>query len=97
MERLSEEAYKRDGVKKWLRSVYQAIEIMRDVFKPDDLVLGGGNAPKIKPLPKGCRFRDNQAAFTGALRLWPGADMLALPHGTSWRIERKGGRNAKKK
>jgi len=88
MDRLSKEAYKRDGRKLWLRSAYKAIEIMRDVFKPDDIVIGGGNAPQIDPLPKGCRFRDNQAAFAGATRLWPGADMIAEPHGTSWRIHR---------
>jgi polyphosphate glucokinase len=88
MDRLSKEAFKRDGAKRWLRSAYEAIEILRDVFKPDDIVLGGGNAPQIDPLPKGCRFRDNQSAFAGATRLWPGADMLAEPHGTSWRIRR---------
>jgi polyphosphate glucokinase len=96
MDRVSKEAYRRDGRKRWLRSVYEAIEIMRDVFKPDDLVLGGGNAPQIDPLPKGCRFRDNQAAFAGATRLWPGADMIAEPHGTSWRIHRKRGGNPAK-
>ena len=89
MDRLCKEAYNRDGRERWLRSAYEAIEMMRDVFKPDDIVLGGGNAPQIDPLPKGCRFRDNQAAFAGATRLWPGADMIAEPHGTSWRIHRK--------
>jgi polyphosphate glucokinase len=97
LDRLSKEAYKRDGRKRWLRSAYQVIEMMRDVFKPDDIVLGGGNAPQIDPLPKGCRFRDNQAAFAGATRLWPGADMLAEPYGTSWRIARKRGKAAKAK
>lgn len=92
MDRLTDEAFKREGRKLWRRSAYEAIEIMRDVFKPDDTVLGGGNASEIDPLPKGCRIRDNQAAFTGAIRLWPGADMLAEPHGTSWRIHKKGKR-----
>jgi polyphosphate glucokinase len=91
------EAYKRDGRKLWLRSAYDAIEMMRDVFKPDDVVLGGGNAPQIDPLPKGCRMRDNQAAFAGATRLWPGADMIAEPHGTSWRIHRKRGASSSRK
>jgi polyphosphate glucokinase len=97
MDRLSKEVYKREGRKLWLRSAYEAIEMMRDVFKPDDLVLGGGNAPQIDPLPKGCRLRDNRAAFAGATRLWPGADMIAEPHGTSWRIHRKGKGSAKAK
>jgi polyphosphate glucokinase len=97
MDRLCKAAFKRDGRKLWLRSAYDVIEMMRDVFKPDDIVLGGGNASQIDPLPKGCRMRDNQAAFAGATRLWPGADMIAEPHGTSWRIQRKRGARAAKK
>ncbi|SRR5260221_953343 len=89
MDRLTREALLKYGEKRWLRAADEAIEIMRDVFKPDDILLGGGNAKQIEPLPKGCRRRDNQAAFTGAERLWPGADMLAEPYGTSWRIKRK--------
>jgi predicted NBD/HSP70 family sugar kinase len=93
MDRLSKEALLRDGHERWQSGVYEAIEIMRDLFKPDDLVIGGGNAKQIDPLPKGCRHRDNQAGFIGASRLWPGADMLAEPYGTSWRIRRKDGKH----
>jgi predicted NBD/HSP70 family sugar kinase len=89
IDRLTKEAFTKGGQKRWLSAAYDAIEIMRDMFKPDDIVLGGGNAKQIEPLPNGCRRRDNQAAFVGAERLWPGADMLAEPYGTSWRIKRK--------
>lgn len=92
MERLTDDDRQRMGRKKWLRSVYPAIEMLRQVFNPDDVVLGGGNAKDVDPLPSGCRIRDNQAAFLGATRLWPGADMLAEPHGTSWRITRRKGK-----
>lgn len=88
MERLTDEARQRQGKKKWLKSVYPAIENLRNVFSPDDIVLGGGNAKDVDPLPPGCRIRDNQAAFLGATRMWPGADMLAEPYGSSWRITR---------
>lgn len=88
MERLTDEARQRQGKKKWLKSVYPAIENLRNVFTPDDIVLGGGNAKDVDPLPPGCRIRDNQAAFLGATRMWPGADMLAEPYGSSWRIAR---------
>jgi predicted NBD/HSP70 family sugar kinase len=88
MDRLSNEARQREGRATWLKSAYQAVAIVQDVFKPDDTVLGGGNAKDIDPLPKGCRWRDNQAAFTGATRLWPGADMIAEPYGSSWRIRK---------
>jgi polyphosphate glucokinase len=89
IERLTDEAKTKRGRKKWLKSVYPAIDMLRDVFKPDDIVLGGGNAKSIDPLPPGCRLQHNQGAFIGACRLWPGADMLAEPYGTSWRIKKR--------
>jgi hypothetical protein len=36
----------------------------------DDVVLGGGNAKKLKELPKGCRAGSNANAFLGGFRLW---------------------------
>lgn len=89
MDALCDAARQRNGRKRWLKWVYQAVAMMQDVFRPEDTVLGGGNGKDIDPLPKGCRHRDNQAAFTGAARLWPGVDMIAEPYGTSWRIRKK--------
>jgi hypothetical protein len=39
-------------------------------LKPDDVVLGGGNAKKLKPLPSGTRLGDNAFAYPGGFRLW---------------------------
>lgn len=89
MDALGNAARQANGRKRWLKSAYEAIEMMQDVFRPEDTVIGGGNGKEIDPLPKGCRWRDNQAAFTGATRLWPGADMIAEPYGSSWRIRKK--------
>lgn len=89
MDRLCDDARQRFGRKRWMKSACEAIEMMQDVFRPEDTVIGGGNGKDIDPLPKGCRLRDNQAAFTGAARLWPGADMIAEPYGSSWRIRKK--------
>ncbi len=89
MDALSDAARQKNGRKRWQKSAYEAIEMMRDVFRPEDTVIGGGNGKEIDPLPEGCRWRDNQAAFTGATRLWPGADMIAEPYGSSWRIRKK--------
>ncbi|MDB6075355.1 MAG: hypothetical protein JWO89_2995 [Verrucomicrobiaceae bacterium] len=89
IDRLTDARRQKDGRKKWLKSVYAAVEILQDVFKPDDMVLGGGNAKDVDPMPEGCRHRDNQQAFAGATRLWPGADMLVEPYGTSWRITKR--------
>ena len=37
---------------------------------PDDVVLGGGNAKKLRGIPPGCRVGDNAKAFLGGFRLW---------------------------
>lgn len=87
--RLSEVALQRDGRKKWHRAVEIAVAILQDAFWPTDTVIGGGNAKLLEPLPQGCRRTENQEAFLGANRLWPGADMVAEPRGTSWLIKRR--------
>jgi len=86
---LGNEARQRLGRRRWRKAALDAIEILQDVFRPDDIVIGGGNGKDIDPLPEKCRLRDNQAAFIGATRLWPGADMIAEPYGSSWRIRKK--------
>jgi polyphosphate glucokinase len=88
IEKLEDRRLKRYGRKKWMRRVESAVEILRALFHPDDIVLGGGNAKHIDPLPKGCRIRENHTAFLGAARLWPGADILVESYGTSWRIKK---------
>src|SRR5882757_9446520 len=77
IDRLTAEALKIEGKRKWLKAVDEAIEIMRDLTRPTDIVLGGGNAKEIKPLPAGCRRKDNQVAFVGAKRLWDCNDLIA--------------------
>ena len=39
-------------------------------MQPDDVVLGGGNAKKLKELPPLCRLGDNANAFKGGFRMW---------------------------
>lgn len=88
MDCLTDDVREKVGRGRWLKNAYPAIEMLREVFTPDVTVLGGGNAKDIDPLPEGCMVRDNQEAFTGACRLWPGTGtgMLAEAHGSSWRI-----------
>ena len=47
-----------------------------ETLKPDDVVIGGGNAKKLKKLPKGWRLGDNANAFIGGFRLWNKAKIL---------------------
>ena len=43
-----------------------------EALHPDDIVLGGGNAKKLRKLPPGCRLGNNANAFLGGFRLWEG-------------------------
>jgi predicted NBD/HSP70 family sugar kinase len=88
MDRLSKEALNSNGKERWQKAATRAIDLLRDVFWPDHLVIGGGNAKYLDPLPAGSERGENQDAFRGAIRLWPGADLLAEPLATSLRITR---------
>jgi polyphosphate glucokinase len=61
---------KRLGKKKWRRHVAYCVARLIDVLHPDDVVLGGGNAKKLKELPPACRAGHNANAFLGGFRLW---------------------------
>jgi polyphosphate glucokinase len=61
---------KRLGKKKWARHVDFGVARLIDALHPDDVVLGGGNAKKLKKLPPGCRKGENANAFIGGFRLW---------------------------
>jgi polyphosphate glucokinase len=63
---------KRLGRKKWQRHVEEVVERLIAALKPDDVVVGGGNARKLKPLPPGTRAGANANAFLGGFRLWEG-------------------------
>jgi polyphosphate glucokinase len=61
---------KRFGKKKWRRYVNFGVARLMKVLHPDDVVLGGGNAKKLKKLLPGCRRGDNANAFLGGFRMW---------------------------
>jgi polyphosphate glucokinase len=88
MDRLSKEALNSLGKRRWQKSVQRAVTLLHDIFWPDHFQIGGGNAKFLDPVPAGCERGDNQDAFRGALRLWPGTDMLAEVQTTTWRITR---------
>lgn len=89
MSRLTKAARKRTGHERWQRAVHEAVLLLQDVFWPRDTVIGGGNAKHLDPLPPRSRRVSNRDTIVGARRLWEGADMLAEPHGTTWRITRR--------
>jgi polyphosphate glucokinase len=67
------------GKKKWRKHVEFVVERFTSALLLDDVVIGGGNAKKLKKLPPGCRLGDNAFAFIGGYRLWePASVRMAL-------------------
>jgi len=60
------------GTKRWRRHVGDVTLRLRAALEPDDVVIGGGNAKKLKRVPDGARLGSNRNAFIGGFRLWDG-------------------------
>jgi polyphosphate glucokinase len=67
---VGERGRKRLGTRKWRKKVNDVIKRLKLAFEADYVVLGGGNAARLKSLPQGVRLGDNRNAFSGGLRLW---------------------------
>ena len=67
---VGERGLKRLGLKKWRRTVVDVVEQLSGVLEADYVVIGGGNAKKLKTLPPGARLGNNENAFIGGFRLW---------------------------
>src|SRR6516164_405583 len=65
-----ERGRERLGNRRWRKVVREVITDLRAAFAADYIVLGGGNAARLKKLPAGVRLGGNLHAFTGGLRLW---------------------------
>lgn len=61
------------GKKAWRKHVEEAVESLVAALQPHDVVLGGGNAKKLKEMPPLCRLGDNADAFKGGFLMWKGA------------------------
>jgi predicted NBD/HSP70 family sugar kinase len=60
------------GDKRWRGLVDEAVEQLTSALEPDSVVIGGGNATKLRELPPKTRLGDNANAFTGGFRAWAG-------------------------
>jgi polyphosphate glucokinase len=58
------------GKKKWTKAVADVTARLQAAMVADSVVLGGGNAKKLKRLPTGARLGLNTNAFVGGFRLW---------------------------
>ena len=61
---------RRLGNKRWRKHVLTVVTLLRRAFLPEDVVLGGGNAKRLKALPEGTRMGANAHAFMGGYALW---------------------------
>jgi polyphosphate glucokinase len=63
-------ALEESGKKVWRKHVQDVVECLVAALQPDYVVLGGGNAKKLKELPPLCRLGENANAFKGGFRMW---------------------------
>jgi polyphosphate glucokinase len=69
-EALGRQGLKRLGKVEWRRAVTDMASALMKAFLADSVVIGGGNAKKLKELPPGVRRSHNLTAFRGGSRLW---------------------------
>jgi polyphosphate glucokinase len=67
---VSRRGLKRLGPGAWRRAVREAVASLLEAFVVDYVVVGGGNAKRLKRLPPGARLGHNLTAFRGGFRLW---------------------------
>jgi predicted NBD/HSP70 family sugar kinase len=69
-QRLGKDGLSRIGIEEWQKDVEQVTQQLRRACAADYVVLGGGNAARVDPLPPHTRRGHNDDAFTGGVRLW---------------------------
>ena len=67
---LRQSGMERLGLETWRREVAAISRLLRNALVADDVVIGGGNARLVNPLPPHCRRGDNADAFKGGALLW---------------------------
>jgi polyphosphate glucokinase len=67
---LSRAGLKKYGLADWSAGVLHAVQILKNAFLVDYVMLGGGNAKKLDTLPAGSRLGGNFHAYIGGLRMW---------------------------
>jgi polyphosphate glucokinase len=74
---VGERGRRRLGAKKWRRAVKDVVKQLAAVLQADYVVIGGGNARKLKKLPMNTRLGNNDFAFVGGFRVWRNAPKFA--------------------
>jgi hypothetical protein len=88
-DRLGRDGLASDGVPAWQAAVHRATETLRIALVADYVLLGGGNAVNVDPLPPHTRRGGNEDAWRGGVRLW---EETVEPHDRPpprvWRVVR---------
>lgn len=84
---------KKLGKKEWGKILDMLVGRFRTALLLDDIVIGGGNAKKLKAVPRGCRLGSNARAFVGGFRLWEPAEHRTPPSPRRARHHRRRRRN----
>jgi polyphosphate glucokinase len=69
---------RRLGKRRWRRAVDRVVPTLMAALLADYVVIGGGNAKKIRNPPAGARLSNNLTAFRGGFRLWHVEDVPTL-------------------
>lgn len=86
-DRLGKLGLARFGLESWSRTLHETTEQFREAFVADHVVIGGGNAAQVDPLPPCTRLGDSDAAFTGGFRLWEESlEPHDAPPSDVWRV-----------
>ncbi|MDB5312400.1 MAG: hypothetical protein JWO38_6602 [Gemmataceae bacterium] len=86
-DRLGKRGLEKYGKAEWVRMVGEVTGVLRVAMMADYVVLGGGNAAEVDPLPEGVRRGGNADAFTGGFRLWEDdVEPHDRPPSTAWRV-----------
>lgn len=72
---LSRKALRQGGQRRWRKAVVRALPKLLYAFAADYIVLGGGNAQRLKgEVPEFVRLGHNRNAHLGGVRLWQAED-----------------------
>ena len=67
---VGEAGLERHGKKRWREDVADVVARLSAALEPEYVVLGGGNAEKLKEPPPNARLGENENEFTGGFRFW---------------------------
>jgi polyphosphate glucokinase len=88
-DRLGAGGLEQHGEEAWRSAVGDVTRMLREAFAADYVLLGGGHAGRVDPLPAYAKRGGNEDAFTGGFRLW---EELVEPHdrqsSPAWRVVR---------